>query len=92
MTNKEYGDIIIMDDLCNLTGRFIDGKSFLLAELLGSASSLRGMTDEYGIIPCPKCDTAQSEYLSIVHDAAAHIAIPTSVKNTDLPSAAIETW
>lgn len=38
--------------------------------------SLKEMTDKYGVLPMPKYDTDQENYVSYVHDSSSAVALP----------------
>ena len=40
---------------------------------------MRNMSDDYGIVPIPKLDEAQSEYYSYAHDTFTAYAVPATV-------------
>ena len=41
--------------------------------------SVRGMADEYGVVPIPKYDVTQTAYHSQMHDAFTIVCVPTTV-------------
>lgn len=43
------------------------------------SADMRQMEDEFGVLPMPKYDTAQSEYKTLLHDQFTVMAIPTTV-------------
>jgi len=57
-----------------------------------SASKLRDMEGDYGIIPFPKYDETQDKYLSLIHDSALVTVIPATVsaEDADILSAVME--
>ena len=44
------------------TNQFIEGQGFMLADMLKSTNTMRDMEDDFGILPYPKWDEAQSSY------------------------------
>ena len=55
-------------------------------------TSMRNMTDEYGVVPIPKYDTTITEYHSAMHDGYTVAVIPTTVtgERLDQMSAVLE--
>ena len=70
---------------------FSDGHTlFLPARLSYAASMLREMKDDYGIIPHPKLNEQQKDYVTLVHDAANVYTIPVTCTDIDAVCAALE--
>ncbi len=80
------------DQVANLDKitRFNNGTILFLPGFLYSAENLREMRDEYGIIPYPKADEAQSDYYSIVHNIIREMALPTNCKQPENVCAVLE--
>ena len=65
---------------------FKNGTMLIYMQQMGATSLyLRDMKDPYGIIPRPKLNEEQEDYLSLVHDAVTSCSIP--VTNTDMEMA-----
>ena len=78
---------------------FLQGRAlFCEASLLHfKDDDFREMEDDYGVLPMPKFDAAQSQYMSFVNGAACMIAVPASVENPErtgilLEGIASESW
>ena len=70
---------------------FKNGNSiFLLAGLDAASNSLRDANFNYGVLPTPKWDEAQENYLSTTTYTGALYAIPRVVKDVDMSSAVFE--
>ena len=54
------------------------------------AENFRDMEADYGIIPYPKYDENQDEYLSLVHDGTTIYCIPATCTKLDMTAAAAE--
>ena len=56
------------------------------------AGSIRNMDDEFGVVPMPKFDQAQSDYRTLLHDQFTVLCIPTTIpeKRLDEMSAVLE--
>ena len=52
--------------------------------IAAESSFLRNMNDDYGIVPIPKLDEAQSEYYSYAHDVFTAYAVPVTVVDEEL--------
>jgi len=48
-----------------------------------TSSRLRDMEGDFGVIPFPKYDEAQDDYIALVHDSAQAAVIPISVSDDD---------
>ena len=64
---------------------FRDGRGMLYVSGILSATFLRDMDNEFGIIPMPKYDSAQRNYYAWTNlNNASTLAIPVGVKNTEM--------
>ena len=54
------------------TERFINGNVLFFYGSMGSSSTLREMESDYGVIPYPKMDTAQENYISQIAIASCN--------------------
>ncbi|MBO7296760.1 MAG: hypothetical protein J6V39_05825, partial [Clostridia bacterium] len=54
------------------------------AGYLGAAVNMRDMENDFGILPQPKYDEKQEEYLSFVNGSASVAVVPKSLSNYDL--------
>ena len=73
----------------NKRTEFMDGKSFMLSEQVGSLISIRSMSDDYGLLPWPKYDLTQDRYYSRAEDAWLH-CVPTTCEDTARTSAILQ--
>lgn len=64
-----------------------DGALFISGAQLGDFGVFRDMESEVGIIPYPKLDENQENYVTVVHDTAEVGAIPASAKNPEMTGA-----
>ena len=55
-----------------------------------SASLLKDMAADYGIIPYPKFDEGIESYGALAHDSAQLVSVVVSCKNVDMVSAVLE--
>ena len=64
---------------------FRDGRGMLYVSGILSATFLRDMDNEFGIIPMPKYDASQKDYFAWTNlNNASTLAIPKGVKNTEM--------
>ena len=63
---------------------FKAGRALFYATYLSGAVGMREMEDDYGILPHPKYDEKQEEYLSFVNGAASVVVVPKSVSDENL--------
>ncbi|MCR4906777.1 MAG: hypothetical protein K6A33_11930 [Clostridiales bacterium] len=62
-------------------GVFLSGHALFYLEPIGSLKKLRGMDNEFGIVPFPKYDDAQKNYVTYIATYAAMCGIP--ITNSD---------
>ena len=72
---------------------FIDGKAlFLITTMNNIIERFRAMEDDYGIIPLPKLDSSQSEYISLGNPWGPNgIAVPSYCDNPERTGLIMET-
>ena len=79
------------EDSGDAAANFKNGKSlFLMAGLTVASTALRDADFGYGVLPTPKWDEAQENYLSTTSYLGSLYAIPLVVKDADMSSAVIE--
>lgn len=64
-----------------------DGALFISGAQLGDFGVFRDMESEVGIIPYPKLDESQANYVTVVHDTAEVGVIPASAKDPAMSGA-----
>ncbi len=63
---------------------FVEGRALYIATYLGGVSAiLTTMEDDYGVVPMPKYDTNQKDYLSFINGAYALFCIANTEKDPD---------
>lgn len=69
-----------------------DRALFIPSPLSVAAGSFKEMTSDYGIIPYPKFDEAQEQYLTRIQDAVALVCVPVTLfeEKTEATGAALE--
>ena len=71
---------------------FASGQNLFMVGMLGLAEEpdIRNMTDDYGILPYPKFDSAQKEYYSYSYDEYRVFAIPITNSRSEIAGAVLE--
>ena len=54
------------------------------------SDELRNCEDEYGVLPLPKYDEAQTEYYTLVDGGADILTVPATAQNLEMIGAAVE--
>ena len=62
---------------------FEEDRALFYAEVLSTIISLRSMDTDFGILPVPKYDSKQENYVTFVNPAASLIGVPIYQKNKD---------
>ncbi len=66
---------------------FKAGRALMYASYLSGAVGLRDMEKDYGILPQPKYDETQEDYLSFVNGSASVVVVPKSLTTENLDMA-----
>lgn len=86
-------DLMTKDDFTLLGGDslniFMSGQSLFWVDSIVSASKLREMKTDFGILPAPKFDENQESYWNVSPNAHAMI-VPVTVKDLEFAGAAME--
>nr|MBQ4319325.1 hypothetical protein [Clostridia bacterium] len=69
---------------------FMSDNLLFLPEWFYTSELLRDMETDYGMIPFPKFDEQQEDYLSLVHDGTTIYCIPITVGDLDFAAAVAE--
>ena len=68
-------------------GVFKSGRALMYASYLSSAIGLKDMENDFGLLPQPKYDEKQENYLSFVNGSASVVVVPKSVSEENLDMA-----
>ena len=79
--DADYTDILAM---------FTDNQALFISGTLDQSAKLRRMETEFGIIPFPKYDEFQDDYLAHSYDGHSIFCIPASLVNTDMSGAMMD--
>lgn len=89
--NKSDYAIMSTDNSNEVSNAFLNQHFvFCLDSLEQASNSLRDADFSYGVLPTPKWDEAQENYITAASYTGSMYAIPTDAKNPDLSSAVIE--
>ena len=69
---------------------FINDRVLFMSERLNRAAYMKEMESEYGIIPFPKYDENQTEYVSATRDSHSGLIVANNIQNPDLVGTTIE--
>lgn len=61
-----------------------------VADLIREDFNMRGMNDEFGVLPLPKYDKAQEEYYTVVDGGASVLTVPATVSDLEMVGAITE--
>ena len=62
---------------------FSDGRALFFCDILYHVIGLRSMNTDFGILPLPKYDEKQEEYITFVNPAASLVGVPIYQKNNN---------
>jgi len=63
---------------------FSENRVLFAPAFLQTATKLRAMETDFGIIPLPKFDENQEDYITTVHDSTSVVCFPKTVKNAEM--------
>jgi len=70
---------------------FAENRAFLSVDMLSSIAMLRGMDDDFGIIPIPKQDENQKDYITTISAwVSRFIAVPSTCQDIEMVGAVID--
>ncbi len=69
---------------------FINDQLLFMTERLSRAALMKEMDSEYGIVPFPKYDENQTEYVSATRDSHSGLIVANNIQNPDLVGTTIE--
>ena len=67
------------DPIAGIRQAFFEDRALFYAEVMFHVANLRQMETDFGIIPQPKYDEAQAEYITFVNPAGSGLTIPVTV-------------
>lgn len=84
-----YTDNVFIEETETETNQFIAGNVLFFASIFETASVLRDMPDDFGILPLPKFDEEQNGYRSRTLDCMFTM-IPVSITDLEIPGCILE--
>ena len=73
-----------------IPNKFMENEMLFMAGYFYSASLLKEMRSDYGIIPYPKLDETIENYGALAHDSAQLVSVVITCDNVDMISAVLE--
>jgi hypothetical protein len=70
--------------------KFEEGTSMFLFGFFYTSEAMREMKSDFGIVPVPKYEKSQENYVSIVHDIMRIMVLPANCRKVDAVSAVLE--
>ena len=78
-------------DVYAMETMFEEGRALFYGEVMQCITRMRGSDTDFGLIPWPKLDEAQSGYYNLVHATAAKaVNIPATQRNPEMAGALLE--
>ena len=84
------GETFVSSDKTLLTNLFRNGQALFATGLFGQAAAMRDMEADFGILPYPKFDEAQKDYLTSTNNNVSMICVPITCKDTDSTAFVVE--
>lgn len=78
------------DVILDVRNAFEEDRALFYAEVMFHIAMLRQMETDFGIIPMPKYDEAQENYITFVNPAATLVSVPITVINTEFAGVVLE--
>ncbi len=77
-------------DASSDTHMFVANQVLFLTDMLSEAAKMREMESDYGIIPFPKYDSEQKEYVSATNDGHSGLLIANNIQNPAMVGTVVE--
>lgn len=78
------------DVITDIRNAFEEDRALFYAEVMFHIAMLRQMETDFGIIPMPKYDEGQANYITFVNPAATLVSVPITVQDTEFPAVILE--
>lgn len=78
------------DTIADIKNCFIEGRSLFYGEVMFHVSGLREMADDFGIIPMPKLNEEQAEYVTYTNPAGPMLLVPMTTSDTTCTGKVLE--
>jgi hypothetical protein len=76
----------------SLSARFKEGRQMIFFSKISRASTYTDMEYDYYVLPLPKYDEAQKEYVSTIHDSVTLFGVSFLAQKTDEIAAVLEVY
>ena len=74
----------------DMLDKFAEGTVLFIPHTPSGTTQLRGMEDDFGVLPMPKLDDTQDEYTTSAHNGFSSVTVLSTCKRTDAASAVLE--
>lgn len=91
--NFIYGNkdnVFFLDNINTIINEFVLEHALYMSERVGASAYMKDMTSEYAIIPFPKYNSEQENYISSSRDYTSAIAVPANIDNAEMVGTVIE--
>lgn len=78
------------DVISGIRQAFFEDRALFYAEVMFHVANLRQMETDFGIIPQPKYDEAQKDYITFVNPAGSCLTVPITVGNVEQSGIVLE--
>lgn len=85
-TNLKSSSNVFVD----LRNCFVEGRSLFYGEVMFHVAGLREMADDFGIIPMPKLNEAQAEYITYTNPAGPMLVVPMTTGDLNCTGKVLE--
>ena len=80
----------VISDRNKIASLFMNDQALFIQGLFGQAAALRDMDSDFGILPYPKFDEAQPDYLTSTNNNVPMICVPKTCEDTESTALIIE--
>lgn len=86
----QNSEAFITGDRNKIASLFMNDQALFIQGLFGQAAALRDMDSDFGILPYPKFDEAQAEYLTSTNNNVSMICVPKTCEDPENTALIIE--
>ena len=86
----QNADAFVISDRNKIASMFMNDQALFIQGLFGQAAALRDMTSDFGILPYPKFDEIQPEYLTSTNNNVSMICVPKTCEDPENTALIIE--
>lgn len=86
----QNSEAFVISDRNKIASLFMNDQALFIQGLFGQAAALRDMDSDFGILPYPKFDEAQPDYLTSTNNNVSMICVPKTCEDTESTALIIE--